>query len=298
MYQKMYKLRVLRVAAIASALTLLSACSILGGSDWSFYKAQGHGGHAHRHGNGSSNALPGGSADLSGQDPNGYENGFPPEDGIAIGAVVRAGGDSTLKNYQRWKYSDQIASHMLASNPELQGRVDSYKYVSKRIGNPYGAILEGYRLEGDLTSNALQQIQGYKLRRRFLLLASILPYEETTELPPERKVVTGRLNPEVEDYYDVRYQTIRDLAVKIHVYDTVSGHKVFEDVFHSAQTGKSLATEKKSRKYEGNSVLGAFSNTAANGFKDPSHPKPPRKDDVLQYIWSFAATDVVGSVRP
>jgi len=187
---------------------------------------------------------------------------------------------------------------MLASNPELRGRVDSYKYVSKRIGKPYGALLDGFRLEGDLTDKALQQIQDYKLRRRFLLLASILPYEETSQLPPARKVVTGRLNPEVKDYYDVRYQTIRDLAVKIHVYDIVSGSKVFEDVFHSAQTGKSLATEKKARKYEGNSVLGAVSNTAANGFKEPSHPRPPRRDDVLQYIWSFAAKDIAAAVNP
>jgi len=297
MYQKMYNMRRLRNATMASALTFLSACSVLGGSDWSFYRAQGDGGDIrgghHSHGDGH-----GGSRDQSGQDPNGYESGFPPKDGIAVGAIVSAGGGTSLKSYQRWKYSDQLASHMLSSNPELRGRVDSYQYVSKRIGKPYGAILEGYRLEGDLTSNALQQIQGYKLRRRFLLLASILPYEETTELPPERKVVTGRLNPEVKDYYDVRYQTIRDLAVKVHVYDTVMGQKVFEEVFHSAQTGKSLATEKQTRKYEGNSVLGAVTNTAANGFKDPSHPKPPRRDDVLQYIWSFAATDVVDSVSP
>jgi len=291
-------MRRLRNAALAIALTLSSACSVLGGSDWSFYRAQGDNGDLrsnsdHRHSDGHA-----GSRDQTGKDKNGYENGFPPEDGIAVGAIVSAGASSTLKSYQRWKYSDQLASHMLSSNPELRGRVDSYQYVSKRIGKPYGAILEGYRLEGDLTSNALQQIQGYKLRRRFLLLASILPYEETTQLPPERKVVTGRLNPEVKDYYDVRYQTIRDLAVKIHVYDTVLGQKVFEDVFHSAQTGKSLATEKQSRKYEGNSLLGAVTNTAANGFKDPAHPKPPRRDDVLQYIWSFAATDVVDSVSP
>jgi len=46
--------------------------------------------------------------------------------GLVVGAVVNAEGRSALKPYQRWRYADQVASHILAVNPGLSGHVDSY----------------------------------------------------------------------------------------------------------------------------------------------------------------------------
>jgi len=85
--------------------------------------------------------------------------------GLAIGAVVSANGRDALKPYQRWRYADQLASYILHANPQLHGQVDSYEYVSKRMGKPFANLLKSYRLTGDLDGESLDALRSAELRQ-------------------------------------------------------------------------------------------------------------------------------------
>ena len=215
--------------------------------------------------------------------------------GLAIGAVVSANGRDALKPYQRWRYADQLASYILHANPQLHGQVDSYEYVSKRMGKPFANLLKSYRLTGDLDGESLDALRSAELRRRYLMMVNILPFEEINELSPDSNGVVGKYNEEVDDYYDVQYQTIRVLALRVQVYDTAAGSKIYDDIFRSDHGGVSLATERTSRKYVGNSLVATLSNSFSNGFRDNEYPPAPKTDDVFQFLWGRIAEEVPGA---
>lgn len=219
--------------------------------------------------------------------------------GLVVGAVVNDSGLESLKGYERWRYADQIASHILGANPHLEGHIDSYQYAAKRVGKPFSSLIASYRLEGDLSRRALEAFQQAELRRSLMLLVTILPGEEKENLDPKVEALTGNINNNLDDYYDVEYQTIRTLAVRAQVYDTASGRKVFEQVYRSDDNGKTLANERSTRKYVGNSVLAALSNAARNGVKSGGEgfPPAPKKDDVLTFIWSRVGFTLPGELR-
>ena len=132
MYQKLYKsTEFTRLASLVVMALFLSACSSLG--------PHCHGDDCHAHGD-----------EYNGQG----EPAIQP-DGLLVGAVVNAQGRSALASHERWRYADQIASHILEVNPELSGNVDSYAYMAKRIGAPFSALVQSYRLEGELGARAL-----------------------------------------------------------------------------------------------------------------------------------------------
>ena len=216
--------------------------------------------------------------------------------GLAVGAVVSANGRDALKPYQRWRYADQLASHILAANPQLQGQVDSYEYVSKRMGAPFAKLVKGYRQTGDLDGLALDALRSAELRRRHLMMVNILPFEEVNELSSDSKDIVGRYNDEVDDYYDVSYQTIRVLALRVQVYDTVAGSKIYDDIFRSDHGGVSLASERTARKYVGNSVVATLSNSLTSGFRDNEYPPAPKTEDVFRFLWGKIAEVVPGSL--
>ena len=216
-------------------------------------------------------------------------------EGIAVGAVVSLGG-SKLEPYQRWRYADQLASYILEANPDLKGRVDSYQYVSRRMGKPFETLVKAYRLDGELRGAALDALTAAQLRRRHLMMVSILPVDEEIQLPPERKAVIGRLNAEVDDYYTTQYQTIRLLALQVQVYDTVTGNLVSEEIFRSDDDGVSWATERKSVEYVGNSLLATLSNSALKTIQPGAYPKAPDRDDLIDGIWQRVAASVPDSI--
>ena len=221
------------------------------------------------------------------------------DEGLAVGTVVHAQGRSALAPYQRWRLADQLASHILYSSPHLEGKVDSYEYVAKRVGEPFGSLVQSYRLEGDLSDRALSVFRDAELRRRYLMMVSISPLEESIELHPDASPVVGQMNREVKDYYDMRYQTIRLAEIRVQVYDTFSASKVSDQVYRSDDNGVSLARERNSRQYVGNSLLAALSNSASNGFKHSSnaYPPAPSNDDVMNYLWRGIASSLPGAVR-
>jgi len=102
--------------------------------------------------------------------------------GLVVGAVVNAEGRSALKPYQRWRYADQVASHILAVNPGLSGHVDSYEYMAARVGKPLDSLLKGYRREGRFNSDAIEALTQSQLRRRYLMMVNILPNEQSFPL--------------------------------------------------------------------------------------------------------------------
>ena len=122
--------------------------------------------------------------------------------GLVVGAVINASGRPALSSADRWRYSDQLASSILAANPELSGNIDSYEYLARRVGAPLKSLLKGYRLEGDLNPRALESLKSAELRRRYLMLVSILPEEQSFPLKPDSRPVIGKLNREVHDYRD------------------------------------------------------------------------------------------------
>lgn len=271
MYQKLNKSSQIKQFLVICSVALLSSCS------WSAYDGYSDERGSHD----GATAL---SIDFS-------------QGGLAVGAVVNAHGRSPLRAFERWKKADQLASHILYSNPQLQGSVDSYEYVSKRVGEPFESLIQSFRLEGDLSDRALQAFKAAELRRRYLMLVSISPHEESIELQPELDPVIGQMNREIEDYYDARYQTIRLSAVRVQVYDTQQASKVFDQEFRSDDGGVALASERQSREYVGNSLLAALTNSAANGFKRTGYPAAPDKDDVMIYIWQRIANSLPGAVR-
>jgi len=59
--------------------------------------------------------------------------------------------------------------------------------------------------------------------------------------------------------------------------------------------GRTLANESRSRKYVGNSVLAAISNSISNGLNgtvNGAYPAPPDREAVLNRIWNSIATQV------
>jgi len=290
MYQILYKLKQTRHIAVVCALGLFAtSCAFLPGHY-----------HGHDHGPGHTSADHAGGVHGGSGDGYGYGGGARaevPESGLAIGAVVAAQGRSALKPYKHWRHADRLASHILNANPHMQGRIDSYEYVSKRMGAPFKELVKSYRLNGDLDAEALNAVRSAQLRRRYLMMVSILPNEETIELSPDKEAVIGRLNEDVDDYYDVRYQTIRLASVRVQVYDTVSGQKLSDDIFRSDDGGVSLAAERNSRKYVGNSIVATISNSATNGFRESEYPPAPANDTVYNYLWGRIARGVPGGVR-
>lgn len=225
-------------------------------------------------------------------------NQCPPE-GLIVGAVVHAQGRSALQPFERWRYADQLASHILASHPQLSGSVDSYQYLSRRMGTPLNPLIQSYRLDGELSTRALESLKRAELRRRYLLLASILPNEQSFPLKPDIEPVIGQLNSEVHDYYDLNRQTILMTGVRVQVYDTYSQRKVFDKVVASDDGNHMLATQSRSRQYVGNSLLASISNTvsnALNGSASGAYPAPPKRDDVLTHIWGRIAAQLPGDV--
>ncbi len=219
--------------------------------------------------------------------------------GLVVGAVINAPGRSVLTSADRWRYSDQLASAILAANPELSGNIDSYEYLARRVGAPLDSLLKAYRVEGDLSSRALESLKSAELRRRYLMLVSILPEEQSFPLKPDTSPVVGRLNRDVHDYRDHNRQTILLTAVRVQVFDTVSARKIADNIVRSDDGGRMLATESRSREYVGNSVFATITNSVSNALKgsaDGKHPPPPKRDDVLRHIWTRVAVQLPGNV--
>ncbi len=285
MYQKMYDFARCRcLILLALVPVLLVACAIGPKHCHGSGCAAGHGSHAHDHDHDHQHA---------------YTEQRIESDGLIVGAVVNANGGSELKPYQRWRYADQLASRILSINPQLTGSVDSYQYLSRRMGKPVGALLQGYRQQGELQSDEIKLLQDAQLRRRYVLLASILPVEETIALDANAEPVVGPINREVHDYYDTNRHTALLKAVRVNIYDTASGRKVFDQIIRSDDGGQILATENKSRKYVGNSLVASISNTIANGLGGTvsgAYPAPPKSDDVLAHIWQRVAQQLPGAI--
>jgi len=216
-----------------------------------------------------------------------------------VGAVVNATGRPALRPFERRRYADQIASSILLANPELSGNIDSYEYLSRRVGAPLGSLLKGYRAEGDFSSRALASLKSAELRRRYLMMVSILPEEQSFPLKPDIEPVIGKLNRDVDDYYDQNRQTILLTAVRVQVFDTVTARKISDNLVRSDDGGRMLATEFKSRQYVGNSVFASITNAVSNALKsspEGRYPPPPKRDDVLSHIWTRIAQQLPGEV--
>ena len=286
MYQKMYSLmRFGRFLSPGLLVLVLSACQS--------FAPYNHGAD-HCHGD---DCAAGGFA----HDHNHDHTSSPPRinsEGLVVGAVLNAGNGSALAAHERWRYADQLASHILDVNPQLRGNIDSYQYLSKRVGKPLGPILQGYRLSGELSEDALDALKAAQLRRRYLMLASISSREESLPLKPDLEPVVGPRNRDVHDYYELKRQTVLNTAVRVQVYDTYTGRKIHEDIISSHDDGRMLATENRSRKYVGNSVVAAISNTITNGLTGSSaaYPAPPKRDDVLARMWSNLAEKLPGEI--
>lgn len=219
-------------------------------------------------------------------------------DGLAVGFVTNSGKGAALKAYQRSRYTDRLASSILATNPRFRGQVDSYAYVSARIGAPFKDLINSYRLEGDLSPRSLRQIQSAQLRRRYLMLATISDIDEAIELPVEVNSVVGPSNPDVDDYQDVRFQTVRLKAIRVQMYDTQAATKIMDKIYSSDDQDIMLATERSGRRYVGNSLLGAFANSVSNRVRrasDVEHPPAPSSEQTLDYLWGLIARDMQDS---
>lgn len=221
-------------------------------------------------------------------------------DGIAVGFVVNSGATSALKPYERQRYTDKLASAILELNPDLTGRLDSYGYVSARVGKGFSELINSYRLEGELSNRALRQIETAQLRRRYLMLATIAPVDQVVELPAEVRPRPGPSNYELDDYEQVRLHTVRLNLIRIEVYDTRGGQKVFEEEFSSDDQNTMLATEEGGVRYVGNSLLAAIANGVSNRIRhgsDLKHPKAPGRDVTLDHLWLQVAKSLPGAIK-
>lgn len=219
--------------------------------------------------------------------------------GIAVGFVVNEAGGKKLKSYQRRRYANQIAAHLLAANPQLQGRLDSYSYVAARLGPIFPEIIERYRVENQLSNDMLQVLQQAELRRRYLLLASISPIDQQLQLAPEVKPVRGQYHPEVDDYEKVRLQTARLKTVNVTIYDTRTGQQVMDKSFSTDSDGRVIATQRSGTRYQGNSLLAAVSNSVRNRLhRDSSdgYPPAPSVAETLNFLWGEIARSVPKNV--
>ena len=103
------------------------------------------------------------------------------------------------------------------------------------------------------------------------------------------------MNREVKDYYDQNRQTILLTAVRVQVFDTVTGSKISDNLVRSDDGDRMLATESRSRQYVGNSVLATITNAVSNALSNSpegQYPPPPKRDDVLNHIWTRIAEQV------
>ena len=215
--------------------------------------------------------------------------------GLIVGAVMHAPGREALKPFERRRYADQLATSILTANPELSGSIDSYEYLSLRIGAPLGSLLNGYRAGGDFSPAALEALKTAQLRRRYLMMVSILPEEQSFPLKPDVEPVIGRLNREIPDYRDQSRQTILLTAVRVQVFDTITARKISDNIVRSDDGGQILANEYKSRQYVGNSVIASISNAVSNALRktpEGKYPPPPARDDVLRHIWTRVAVQL------
>jgi len=221
------------------------------------------------------------------------------KDGMAVGFVVKSHGASKLEAYEQSNHAYDIARNILSANPRLRGNLSGYRYVSKQLGKNFKSFVDRYRLEGDLSRSALEDLKRVHLHRRFLLLATIEPLDEIIELPPEVETIVGSANPETPDYERVRLQTMRLNEVRVQVYDTWQGRKVLQQVIRSDDKNRMFATERSGVRYTGNSLLGALANSVSNRIaltSDIRHPPPPKKRDALNFLWRRLAQSVPGSL--
>lgn len=300
MYQKLYKsMRLGRIISLGLMAVWLSACQSIPNHDDGFGRgASGHGAD-HCHGDGCDAAEHAFDHNHSHNHGSNSSRARSNHDGLIVGAVVNANGRSSLSSSERWRYTDQLATHILQAKPELSGSIDSYEYLNRRVGAPLKGLLKNYRLQGDLSPQALQTLKSAQLRRRYLMLASILPNEQSFPLKPDLEPVIGQINRDVHDYYDLSQQTILLTAVRVQIYDTYNGSQVFDTVVRSDDGGRMLATESRSRKYVGNSLLASISNSIANGLNGSTvgaYPAPPKRDDVLAHIWGRVAQKLPGNI--
>lgn len=222
-------------------------------------------------------------------------------EGLAVGFVANHGEMPALKPYQRARYADKLASAILESNPRLQGNLDSYRYFAARMGKPTADIINGYRLEGELSPRALKQLQIGQLRRRYLMLATISPVNEAIELPVGVTPVVGPANADVDDYEELRFQTVRLKAVRVQLYDTRKGVKVQDRIYRSDDQDIMLASERSGTRYLGNSLLGALANSVSNRVRrssDVKHPPAPGSELTLDYLWRQIARSLPGAISP
>ena len=220
--------------------------------------------------------------------------------GLAVGFITSTGTAAKLKPYQRARYADRLASAILEVNPGLTGQIDSYSYVSARVGKPFANIVDRYRSEGELGRSVLSQLKTSKLRRRYLMVAGILNIDDTHELPVEVTPLSGPSNPDLEDYQKVRFHTVRFKAVNVQIYDTYNGRKIVDQIISSDQQDVMLASERSGKRYTGNSFLGALANSMSNrvqGASDVDHPPAPSSDLALDYLWRQIALQLHGSVN-
>lgn len=222
------------------------------------------------------------------------------QDGLAVGFVVNSGQSAALKGHERRRYSDKLASAILEFNPSLTGNLDSYEYVAARVGKPFSDLINSYRLEGDLSSRALNQFHSAQLRRRYLMLATILPVDEVIELRAEVNPKSGPSNFEVEDYEDVRLQTVRLREVQVQVYDLIARRKIRDLKYGSDNQDTMLAAETEGRRYVGNSLFAALANGVSNRIQhggDLTHPKAPGGDMTLDHLWRQVAQSLPGALK-
>lgn len=217
-----------------------------------------------------------------------------------MGFVVNSGKSSALKDYQRANYTDKLASAILAANPALEGRLDSHRYVSARVGDPMADLIKSFRLEGELSDRAMNQLHNAQLRRRYLMLATISPIDQVIELQADVKRRSGPANYNLEDYEDVRLHTVRLKAVRVQTYDLVTRRRIQDETYSSDDHDTMLATEVEGRRYVGNSLLAAIANGFSNRIKyggDLDHPAAPASDRTLDHLWRQIAANLPRSLQ-
>jgi hypothetical protein len=220
-------------------------------------------------------------------------------DGLAVGFVVNSGSSGALKEHERRRYADKLASAILDVNPSLSGKLDSYEYVSARVGKPMSDLINSYRLEGDLSRRAMSQFHNAQLRRRYLMLVTISPIDQVVELQAEVKAKSGPANYDLEDYEDIRLHTVRLNAVRVQVYDLRAQSKIQDQTYSSDDQNTMLATETEGRRYVGNSLLAALANGVSNRIRhggDLDHPEAPGRNVTLDHLWRQVAQSLPGAL--
>ncbi len=220
--------------------------------------------------------------------------------GLAVGFVVNQSGAKKLKDFERRRYADQIAAQILLANPAIDGRIDSYGYVSRRLGSAFSDVVDAYRRNGSLEPRHRATMVESKLRRRYLMLVSISPVDEKVQMPPVVQAVPHKNNGQLADYELVRYQTARIKTVEVQVYDTVNGRRVLLEEFSSTDGGKAVVNERTGKRYKGNSLLAAVTNSLGNKLRyggNVSYPEAPSTAHTLNYIWQLIAEGLPQRIR-